>query len=233
MARQGRYNLAGIAQHVVQRARVGSDCFRDDDDRRAYLRELGAAALRFGCAIHAYVLMPDHVHLLATPRDDTGVPRMMQALGRRYVAHFNRRHGASGPLWRRYVAALIADGPHVLACCRHIEAHPVRAGLAARARDWAWSSHACSGSGAEDACVTLHPEHARLGGDAQASAAAWRRYVDAGADPRETLELRLHTRQQRAWGNREFRRDVESRSARVATARPRGRPRAAWRAPRT
>lgn len=228
MARQARFNLAGIAQHVVQRARPGRACFVDDRDRLHYLEELCAASLRHDCRIHAYVLMHDHVHLLATPVAADGVPRMMQALGRRYVTRFHARHAGRGALWCRYAAALIGEGRHLLACCRHIESNPVRAGLVARARDWRWSSHACSAYGVADPCVSPHADYRRLGADGASRAAAWRLYSDAQADPREMLELRLHTRQQRAWGSREFRREVEARSARVAAARPRGRPRAAW-----
>lgn len=233
MARQARFNLAGIAQHVVQRAHAGRACFIDDCDRIHYLRELLAASRRHDCRIHAYVLMDDHVHLLATPLVSTGVPRMMQALGRRYVAGFHARHLGSGPLWRRYAAALIADGSHLLACCRHIESNPLRAGLVSQACDWRWSSHACTAYGVPDPCVTPHAGYERLGRDAASRSAAWRRLFQSQPDPRETSELRLHTRQQKAWGSREFRREVEARSARVAGTRPRGRPRVAWAGPRS
>lgn len=228
MARQARFNLAGVAQHVVQRARTGRSCFIDDRDHLAYLEELRAASRRHACAVHAYVLMPDHVHLLLTPVAPDGVPRMMQALGRRYVAGFHARHLGSGPVWQRYAAALIDEGRHLLACWRHIESNPVRAGLVEHARDWRWSSHACSAYGLADPCLSPHEDYRRLGDDAASRAAAWRRLFAAQADPREMQELRAHTRQQRAWGSREFRREVEARSARVAVARPRGRPRVAW-----
>jgi len=86
MARLPRIDLPGIAQHIVQRGVDRQPCFAASDDYAGYLRELGEAALKHGCAIHAYVLMTNHVHLLVTPRTSGAVSRMMQAIGRRYVA---------------------------------------------------------------------------------------------------------------------------------------------------
>jgi len=108
MARQPRLDLPGIAQHVVQRGNDRQVCFVAQDDYRRYRRELGDAAQRFGCALHAYVLMTNHVHLLVTPSAPGGVSRMMQALGRRYVAQFNRRYHRTGTLWEgRFKAGLV------------------------------------------------------------------------------------------------------------------------------
>jgi putative transposase len=122
MARLPRIDLPGIAQHIVQRGVDRQPCFAAPSDHAGFLRELGEAALKHGCEIHAYVLMTNHVHLLATPGASGAVSRMMQAIGRRYVACFNARYRRTGTLWEgRFKAALVGSARYALACYRYIE----------------------------------------------------------------------------------------------------------------
>ena len=108
MARLPRLDVPGIPQHVVQRGNDRQPCFAVDDDYQQYRQELGEAARRFGCAVHAYVLMTNHVHILVTPPERGAVSRMMQAIGRRYVAGFNARYQRTGTLWEgRFKAGLV------------------------------------------------------------------------------------------------------------------------------
>src|SRR5258706_5932093 len=99
MARLGRYFLPDQPLHVIQRGNNRGAIFFHDDDTAQYRDWLGAAATDYGCLIHAYVLMTNHVHLLVTPRREDSLPRVMQSLGRRYVRHVNARYRRSGPLW--------------------------------------------------------------------------------------------------------------------------------------
>lgn len=101
MARFPRLEFAGMAQHVVQRRNDRQPCFAAEVDYQHYRQELVEAAVRHGCAVHAYVLMTHHVHLLVTPAEVGGVSRLMQAIGRRYVACFNARYRRTGTLWER------------------------------------------------------------------------------------------------------------------------------------
>ena len=98
MPRPPRLDLPSVAQHVVQRGNDRQPCFFTADDYRRYLRDLNEIARRQGCAIHAYVLMTNHVHLLVTPHAIGHVSRMMQALGRRYVRHVNQTYHRTGTL---------------------------------------------------------------------------------------------------------------------------------------
>lgn len=137
MPRPPRLDLPGVAQHVIQRGNDRQPCFFTADDYRRYLHDLNEIALREGCAIHAYVLMTNHVHLLVTPSDVGRVSRMMQALGRRYVRHVNRTYHRTGTLWEgRYKACLVADDAHLLQCHRYIELNPLRAAMVADPRDY-------------------------------------------------------------------------------------------------
>src|SRR3546814_6305861 len=97
-------------------------CFLDDDDRQRYLQCLRHGLSRFGCQLHAYVLMSNHVHLLLTPKEAGAVSRLMHTFSRNYVGLFNGRHGRTGTLWEgRYKACLVDSGSYFLACSRYIE----------------------------------------------------------------------------------------------------------------
>src|SRR6476660_4798908 len=84
MARLARLTIPGQPHHVIQRGNNRQPIVASDEDRRFLLHLLETHARTLGVAIHGYVLMDNHFHLLATPRDDTGLPKLMQAVGRRY-----------------------------------------------------------------------------------------------------------------------------------------------------
>ena len=130
MARPPRLDLPGVPQHVIQRGNNRAACFFGDADRRFYLKCLAEAAARRGCAVHAYVLMSNHVHLLTTPTERGAVAAMLQDLGRRYVRIINTIHGRTGTLWEgRYRSSLVDSERYLLICHRYIELNPVRAGM--------------------------------------------------------------------------------------------------------
>lgn len=225
MARLPRLDLPGVPQHVVQRGNDRQPCFAGDDDYRQYRQELGEAARKHGCDVHAYVLMTNHVHVLVTPSEPGAVSRMMQAIGRRYVACFNARYRRTGTLWEgRFKSALVDSERYVLACYRYIELNPVRAGMVARPADYAWSSYACNGDGKHEARIRPHPAWLGLGTDDDSRRAAYRELVRLGVSEEEANDLALHTRQQKPWGRERFRREIEALTGRAAEVRPRGRP---------
>lgn len=158
MARTARQAVAGYPCHVIQRGNNRQPVFVDDLDRREYLASIAEAIQAHAVTLHAYVLMDNHVHLLVTPRAPEGLSRALQALGRRYVRRFNRRHGRTGTLWEgRFRSSLIETDRYLLACQRYIELNPVRAGLVVSAADWPWSSHRHHAGLAHDPLVTAHP----------------------------------------------------------------------------
>jgi putative transposase len=111
LARQPRLTVAGYPHHVIQRGNDRQAIVRDDADRERLLALWQEHAQTFKVAIHAYVIMDNHFHLLLTPDTDTGLPQMMQAVGRAYVRYFNLRHQRTGTLWEgRYRSNLIVGG---------------------------------------------------------------------------------------------------------------------------
>ena len=109
MARQPRLDLPGIPRHVVQRGNDRQACFAADADYLCNMQELREASSKDGCAVHAYVLMTNHVHLLVTPASTGAISRMMQAVGRRYVGSFNARYRRTGTLWEGCFKAALVD----------------------------------------------------------------------------------------------------------------------------
>ena len=118
MARQARTIIPGQAMHVMVRGNNREVLFFNDADRRIYLDWLREAAKQFGSAVHAFALMPNHVHLLMTPQNVDSLSKTMQSLGRRYAQYFNQQHHRSGTIWEgRYRSSLI-DPDYFLRCQR-------------------------------------------------------------------------------------------------------------------
>ena len=138
----------GVALHLVQRGGAA--------DPAAYLERLRAAASERQCPVHAYVLMGNHVHLLATPARRDAASRLLLALGGDVDA-----------------TPVIAPR-YLLACMRYIELNPVRAGIVRRPAQYPWSSYRANALGEEDALVTPHPWYYALGRTPQARRAAYR-----------------------------------------------------------
>lgn len=143
MARLPRLTVVGMPHHLIWRGNNRQAVFLDDADRHFFLAELAQHAAREQVQVHAYVLMPNHLHLLLTPLQDGALSRLMQSLGRSYVRRFNQRHARSGTLWEgRYRSTVIDSQCHLLACMVYIDTNPVRAGMVSAAENYSWSSHA-------------------------------------------------------------------------------------------
>ena len=158
MARRPRLVLAGELHHVRLRGHSGQPVFVDDVDRAAFVDMLREPAARLGVAIHAYALLDDEVHLLVTPDAADALGRLVQSVGRRYVAAFNRRHQRRGTAWDgRFRNSLLHAGSLLWPAMVWIETLPVRAGLVARAVDWNWSSAPHHAGRRRDPLLTDHP----------------------------------------------------------------------------
>ena len=157
MPRKRRFFIPDIPAHIVQRGCSREPVFFDQEDYAAYLTWLEEASARYGCAVHAYVLMTNHVHILATPTDEDGLSKMMQYLGLRYVPYINHRYGLSGSIWEgRFKASLIDSDTYLLACMRYIEMNPVRANMVEQAGQYKWSSYRKNALGQGGAWLEAH-----------------------------------------------------------------------------
>jgi len=190
MPRRPRIKLAEVPQHIVQRGINREPCFFAEEDYHCYLHWLQKSAGDWHCAIHAYVLMTNHVHLLVTPEQPDGIAKMMQSIGRRYVQYINRSYRRSGSLWEgRFKSSLVQAEEYLLTCMRYIELNPVRAGLVAAPGEYRWSSFRSNALGHEDALVTPHSCYYALGRSPALRQAAYRalfRDEASGTGPRRT-----------------------------------------------
>lgn len=226
MARLPRIDLPGIAQHIIQRGNNRQACFAQDGDYRTYIQELGEAAIKHGCEVHAYVLMSNHVHLLATPSECGALSRMMQAIGRRYVGRFNARNQRTGTLWEgRYKAALVGSERYALACYRYIELNPVRARMAALPSDYRWSSYGHNALGSRQRLLTPHRAYVALADSDSLRRERYRALISERLGRGDIDDIRTCTQQQRVYGSDRLRREIEAATHRATEVRPRGRPR--------
>lgn len=175
MPRLPRLLIPGVPLHVTQRGVDRRPTFLATDDHVYYLDALRRAAVRARCAVHAYVLMTNHVHLLFTAADARGPARLMQTLGSQYVRYFNHRYGRTGTLWEgRYRSAVVTSAAYFFACSRYIELNPVRAGLVGDPAEYRWSSVHANASGGDDPVVTRHALYLALGAGPEARQSAYR-----------------------------------------------------------
>jgi putative transposase len=175
----------GVALHLVHRGRDRAPCFTGGEDRVAYLEGLREAAAAAGCAVHAYVLMGNHVHLLLTPRRKGGAKELVRRAAERYARHLADRYGHEAPVWDdRYDATPVRVRQYVLAAMRYIELNPVNAGLARAPAAYRWSSHAANAGGADDPLLAPHPAYLALGRSAGERCTAYRALFETPASLR-------------------------------------------------
>lgn len=200
MPRLPRLNLIDIPQHIVQVGHNNLPCFFDAEDYQFYLASLRNAANQYRVDIHAYVLLPNMIQIIATPRVPDGISSMMQSLGRRYVQFVNHRYKRSGTLWAgRYKSSLIDSDAYLLTCYRYVELRPLYLGLADALSAYRWSSfnhHANNDTvGDENEVISDHRLYLELGETPPERAEAYRKLFSYRFDRRlleyiaETIKL--------------------------------------------
>ena len=204
MARQPRLDLPGIPQHIVQRGNNRLPCFLDDADRARYRHLLREALLETRCRLHAYVLMDNHVHLLATPPKAGALAQLMQKLGRQYVGQFNARHRRTGTLWEgRYKSCLVDSADYLLRCVRYIDLNPVRARMTDDPVRFPWSSCAALCGQRDDPLLTLHPTQLAMGTSDKERADAYRDLLKETLNDETLAAIRAYLQQQQ-WNGVRF-----------------------------
>lgn len=226
MARQPRLTVPGHPHHLLIRGNNRQPIFVDDDDRQTLLTHLGSILREHPLALHAYVLMPNHIHLLVTPGAAETVGRAVQSLGRRYVGGFNARHQRSGTLWEgRYRGHLVGGATEVLRCMRFIELNPQRAGLATDLLEPAWSSLPHHLGVRRDPLITEPPAYWALGNTPFEREAAYRTWVEQGVSASDKERILGAVLSGRPLGDAAYLNELERLTARSLRPRPRGRPR--------
>lgn len=225
MARLPRLTLPGYPHHVIQRGNNRQAIFACAADHRVMLDLLEENAKKFDVLVHAYVLMSNHLHLLATPQAADGLPKMMQAVGRSYVRYFNDTQKRSGTLWEgRYKSTVIQADRYLLACMVYIDLNPVRAGLVMQPQDYPWSSYLHYLGVRTDRLITPHALYWELGNTPFAREAAYAELVQSGINPVQQAALTAATLSGWALGEPDFVADLQKRTERRVAKSGAGRP---------
>ena len=216
MARLPRLVVPGQAHHLVQRGHNAQPVFIDDEDRRQYLTALRDALRAHEVVLHAYALLDGAVQLLLRPPSESALSRMVQALGRRYVAGFNRRHGRSGTIWEgRFRAGVVQQGQPTLQSVLMIDALP---------QDRRWSSAPHRLGLARDPLVSDPPEYWQLGNTPFEREAAYRQRQAEGLSAHQISALAAASHKGWPLGDASWLANLALRTQRPLAPRPRGRP---------
>ena len=225
MPRRARLKVAGLPVHIIQRGNNRQACFFADEDYQFFLDCLARLAKRFRCALHAYVLMTNHFHLLLTSELEAGPSLLMKFLGQRCVQYVNRTYRRTGSLWEgRFRSSLVQTERYLLGCYRYIEMNPVRANMVKHPIEYPWSSYAANAEGKPVAWITPHGEYHALGLDDERRRAAYRGLFTTELDQQLLRDIRISTHGGYAIGSSRFREDVEHALKVRATPRGPGRP---------
>lgn len=185
MPRQPRLILPDLPVHIIHRGNNRLDCFHEDQDHLVYLSLLIQASRKAMCAVHAYCLMSNHIHLLLTAPTPEGCAAFMHGVAHRYAYYYNRKYERTGTLWEgRFRSSVVESSEYVLACYRYIELNPVRAGMVGEPGSYRWSSYSANCGATQDALVTPHAELMAL------SHSAYAGWVAEGVDDRSLGEIR-------------------------------------------
>jgi putative transposase len=225
MARLPRLVVPHQPHHVIQQGNDSQLIFREPEDYRRFLGWLRESAKEFKVAIHAYVLMPDSLHLLATPSDEGGLAQATQRTGRYYVPWFNAKYGRSGSLFQgRFKTSVIDAASYFMQCSQYIEFTPVRAQVAGDALAYPWSSYAHHAGVSPDPVVTDHALYWALGNTPFQREAAYKELVERPltAQQLEVIEKAVL----KGWplGSEAFKAELQKKAQRQVLPAKRGRP---------
>lgn len=163
MTRQKRILPANIPVHVVHRGVNKCSIFITQDDYEQYLGFLEKALNTNECAMHSYVLMTNHIHLLLTPGKDSSVSKVLHATAGIYANYYNKTYNRTGPLWEgRFKSCSISNDRYFLACMRYIELNPVRAAMVTQPNEYIWSSYHFNALGKKNRFLKPHPCYSAL-----------------------------------------------------------------------
>ena len=225
MARLPRLVLPNHPHHIIQEGNDRQLIFREDEDYQRFLVWLKESAREFKVAVHAFVLMPNHLHLLASPSTEEGLARMMQRVGRYYVPWFNQKYQRLGGLFRgRFKTSLIDSDRYFMMCSRYIEFNPVRSGIVSDPTDYPWSSYAHHAGVRQESLIIDHAIYWGLGNTPFQREAA---YIELARQPLSAAELdTINQAVLKGWplGSDAFKIQLQLKAKRQVLPAKRGRP---------
>ena len=227
MARRVRVFLKGIAQNILIRGIANLNVFIDENDYQYAYNIFCELNDKIDIAIHSYVFMPDHIHLLCTPNSEDSIQKFMQVFGGRYVRYYNKKYERKGTLWEdRYKNSLVQDNLYLLNIMGYIELNPLRDGLVKDLAHYKWSSFVYNALdlNQDDDIITPHNLYNRLGKNKEERTSQYLQFLRNGIDEKIINFIRFNLNKQSVTGSDEFCKDLESIIGVALKARERGRP---------
>jgi putative transposase len=219
MPRIARIIAVGYPHHITQRGNNRTAVFFDDEDRQTYLKLLSGYASKHQISIWAYCLMDNHIHLLAVPETETALSRGIGLTNLMYTQYLNRKLKQSGRIWQnRFFSCVVENDQYLWSVARYIERNPLKAGLAASAELYRWSSAKAHITGTNDPLLDATPW---LPPEEQSAYAEFVRYEDEVADN----AIRQSTRTGRPYGTGQFIDQLEFKLNQSLRPKKPGRPR--------
>jgi len=216
--------LPGLPYHVVQRGNNREACFIEPENYQFYLELWQQLSRRYGVEVHAYCLMTNHIHFLATPTSESALSDTMKVVGSRYACYINKSYRRTGTLWEgRHRSSLVQSERYLLTCMRYIELNPVRAGMVSRPEEYRWSSYHVNGWG-DESWLTHHDEYRRLGDSQEARCHAYREIFKAQVSEQDLHLIRKAAHYCQPICDDRFRQQIENRYGIVLGQIKRGRP---------
>ncbi|MBU0464220.1 MAG: transposase [Proteobacteria bacterium] len=226
MPRRPRIIMPGVPIHIIQRGNNRQACFFADEDYQFYLDWVKEYSIATDCAIHAYVLMTNHVHLLLTPAEQCSAGDLMKRLGQRYVQYINRTYKRSGSLWEgRYRSCIAQQENYLLICQRYIELNPVRAGMVKQPGEYPWSSYRVNAQGEKSDFLNQHMVYLGLGDSRKQRELSYRKLFQQELSEGIIKEIRQFTNGNFVLGSDRFKKEISKALGRRVTLGKSGRPR--------
>lgn len=224
MPRRARMYLPGLPYHIVQRGNNREACFIEPENYLFYLELWKELSARYGVAVHAYVLMTNHVHFLVTPNNETAISNTMKVAGSRYAQYINKKYRRTGTLWEgRHRASLVQSDRYLLTCMRYIELNPARAQMVARPEEYRWSSYGINAWG-DHGWLQHHEEYLRLGPTPETRGHAYRELFRAHLSEEDIHLIRKAAHYCQPVGSDYFRQQIEQKYGIKLGYMERGRP---------
>lgn len=225
MPRKPRFFLPDVPCHIIQRGNNRQAIFFERENYQAYLDWLSEALHRYECALHAYVLMTNHVHLMITPNSFHGISQVMQYLGRHYVPYINNQFGRCGTLWEsRFKASLIDSESYLFACMRYIELNPVRAHMVKAPGQYEWSSYMENAYESDRMLLRPHEKYLALGMTNEERKMSYRELFRSQIDEEDVYDIRCACQTGTPLGDSQFKQHIELTLNAKVGYRNRGRP---------
>lgn len=192
MPRQARLDTPGALHHIMVRGINRARIFRDEEDKRGFLKRLGEAVKKGECSVYAWAQMDNHVHVLFKSGRQ-GISAVMRKVLTWYAQYFNRRYRRRGHLFEnRYKSVLCDEEQYLLALVRYIHLNPVRVGIVTTLREldrYPWSGHSAIVGRVDYPWVDRDYVLSRFGGERERAVRRYREFVGEGMGQGRVREL--------------------------------------------